>query len=82
MIASTGPFASIDPALYDGAEPPQFGGLTYDTLVTFDHTGGVDGLRLVPDLALTLPTPTDGGERTVSSSTRDPLLQRDSGACW
>ena len=59
-IASTGPFASIDPAIYDGAEPPQFGGLTYDTLVTFDHTGGVDGLRLVPDLALTLPTPTDG----------------------
>jgi YVTN family beta-propeller protein len=61
VIASTGTFTSIDPAIYNGAEPPQFGGLVYDTLVTFDHTGGVDGLRLVPDLALTLPTPTQGG---------------------
>jgi YVTN family beta-propeller protein len=61
VIASTGTFTSVDPAFYNGAEPPQFAGLAYDTLVTFDHSGGVGGLRLVPDLALTLPTPTNGG---------------------
>ena len=61
MIASVHTFASVDPAFFNSAEPPQFDGLVHDTLVTFDHTGGASGLRLVPDLASTLPTPTDGG---------------------
>ncbi|MGI8559474.1 MAG: ABC transporter substrate-binding protein [Solirubrobacteraceae bacterium] len=61
VIASVATFPSVDPAFFNSTEPPAFGGLAYDTLVTFDHTGGVDGLRLVPDLALTLPTPTDRG---------------------
>jgi YVTN family beta-propeller protein len=33
----------------------------YDGLVTLRRAGGVAGLTLVPDLALTLPHPTDGG---------------------
>jgi YVTN family beta-propeller protein len=61
VIASVARFPSVDPAFFNFAPPPAFDGLAYDTLVTFAHTGGVDGLRLVPDLALTLPTPTDGG---------------------
>jgi peptide/nickel transport system substrate-binding protein len=53
---------SIDPAFnQENYPPPQFTTLTADTLVTFEHTAGPDGLNLVPDLALGLPTPTDGG---------------------
>jgi YVTN family beta-propeller protein len=33
----------------------------YDGLVALRRAGGVPGLTLVPDLALTLPRPTDGG---------------------
>ena len=61
QIASAARYRSIDPGFFFGAEPTQFDGMVYDTLVTFDHAGGTAGLRLVPDLALTLPTPTDGG---------------------
>jgi YVTN family beta-propeller protein len=61
VIASVHTFPSVDPAFFNSAEPPLFDGLVHDTLVTFNHTGGAGGLRLVPDLALTLPTPTDGG---------------------
>jgi hypothetical protein len=61
MIASVQTFPLVDPAFFNFAEPPMFDGLAYDALVTFDHTGAVDGLLLVPDLALALPAPTDGG---------------------
>jgi YVTN family beta-propeller protein len=53
--------ASIDPAVYFAASNPQFIGLAYDTLVTFQKTPGADGLRLVPDLALAIPAPADDG---------------------
>jgi YVTN family beta-propeller protein len=53
--------ASIDPAFYDFAINPQFTGLAYDALVGFQQSPGAAGLRLVPDLALSIPTPTDGG---------------------
>ncbi|HEV8278193.1 MAG TPA: BTAD domain-containing putative transcriptional regulator, partial [Streptosporangiaceae bacterium] len=33
----------------------------YDGLISFRRTGGAAGLTLVPDLAKTLPRPTDGG---------------------
>jgi YVTN family beta-propeller protein len=53
---------SIDPAFNQtNYPPPQFTTLAADTLVTFEHTAGPDGLNLVPDLALSLPAPTDGG---------------------
>lgn len=54
-------FASVDPAFYNVASNPQFIGLAYDTLLTFEHSGGADGVRLVPDLALSIPSPTHGG---------------------
>jgi peptide/nickel transport system substrate-binding protein len=61
VLVTTQRFASLDPAFYDVAQTPQFIGLTYDTLVTFQHSGGKDGSQLVPDLALSIPTPTHGG---------------------
>jgi YVTN family beta-propeller protein len=62
-LVSTGPLTpvSIDPAFYSYALNPQFMGLAYDSLVTFERAAGADGLRLVPDLALYIPTPTDDG---------------------
>jgi ABC-type transport system substrate-binding protein/DNA-binding SARP family transcriptional activator len=58
---------SLDPAFellgsWEGAQLPR---LVYDSLVTFDNSPGPDGLRLVPDLALTLPRPTDRGTAYV-----------------
>jgi YVTN family beta-propeller protein len=52
---------SIDPAINFDIGPLQSDGLVRDGLVTQDHTGGPGGLGLVPDLAISLPTPTDGG---------------------
>jgi YVTN family beta-propeller protein len=64
-IAATGSPTSLDPALEDGLSPLQLLGLTNDGLVTLDHAGGPPGTQLVPDLALSLPRPSDGG-RTYS----------------
>ncbi len=63
QLFSSNPTAlvSADPAFYNVANNPQFTGLAYDSLVTFQQSPGADGLRLVPDLALSIPTPSDGG---------------------
>ena len=62
-FASSGPLtlASADPAFYNGAFNPQFTGLAYDALVTFQQSPGAAGQRLVPDLALSIPASADGG---------------------
>ena len=52
---------AIDPAFYNFAGNAQFTGLAYDALVGFQQSPGAAGLRFVPDLALSIPTPTDGG---------------------
>jgi YVTN family beta-propeller protein len=39
--------------------------MTNDGLVAFNETGGPAGAQLVPDLAVSLPTPTDGGKTYV-----------------
>lgn len=52
---------SIDPALQDDVLPLVSDALTRDGLVTYDHVPGAAGTRLVPDLALNVPVPTDGG---------------------
>jgi YVTN family beta-propeller protein len=51
----------IDPASADVTSTVQAETLVYGGLVGFRRTGGVAGLALVPDLARTLPRPTDGG---------------------
>lgn len=52
---------SIDPAVQGDLPPPQSDGLTRDGLVSYNHASGPDGVQLVPDLALSVPTPTDRG---------------------
>jgi ABC-type transport system substrate-binding protein/DNA-binding SARP family transcriptional activator/streptogramin lyase len=54
---------TIDPAASTSwnVAPPQELGLTNDGLVTLDHVAGPDGARLVPDLALAVPVPSDNG---------------------
>jgi peptide/nickel transport system substrate-binding protein len=54
------PFESVDPALAPAAVWPALI-LTNDGLVGFRRVGGVRGAQLVPDLAVALPAPTDGG---------------------
>jgi peptide/nickel transport system substrate-binding protein len=46
--------------------------LVYDGLVAYRRVGGIAGGRLVPNLAVRLPTPTDEG-RTYSFQLRDRL---------
>lgn len=60
-VVSSVPTPSIDPALALPQQPFEFFEGTYDTLVTYQRVGGNGGLELVPDLALTMPTVTDGG---------------------
>ena len=52
---------TIDPALQGDLLPLISDGLTRDELITYDHAPGSAGTRLVPDLALKVPLPTDGG---------------------
>jgi peptide/nickel transport system substrate-binding protein len=66
VIAAPGPLTSSkpsiqtpDPAFYSSASVAQFMGLAYDSLVTYAQTTGSGGLRLVPDLAVSIPTPSD-----------------------
>ena len=60
-LSGTTHLTTVDPAFEFIAEPTTLPRLAYDTLVTFDNAGGATGLRLVPDLALGLPQPTNGG---------------------
>ncbi len=67
---------TTDPAYYTSANNPQFTGLTWDALVTFQQTTGADGQRLVPDLAVSIPTPT-GHDRTYTFRIRPGIRYSD-----
>jgi YVTN family beta-propeller protein len=54
-------FDSLDPAFSQNQQPVALLGMTNDGLVSFKHVGGSDGVQVVPDLAVSLPTPTGGG---------------------
>jgi YVTN family beta-propeller protein len=71
---------TVDPAAStsNNVSPPQLLGMTNDGLVTVDHVAGPNGTRLVPDLALSLPTPTDAG-RTYTLRLR-PGIRYSTGA--
>jgi hypothetical protein len=61
VLPGDGP-GSIDPAL---TQPPNGWSIltmTNDGLVGFRRVGGVEGVQLVPDLAVSLPTPSDDGK--------------------
>jgi YVTN family beta-propeller protein len=76
-VVSTIPPTSIDPALLYPWAQAQFSDATYDTLVTFQKTGGSSGLQLVPDLALAMPAISAGG--TVYTFTLRPGLRYSTG---
>jgi peptide/nickel transport system substrate-binding protein len=76
VLATAAPFGTIDPAFHNVVPGFPFMRLSYDTLVTFEPVAGPSGLRLVPDLALQVPLPTDGG-RTYSFRVRPGIRYSD-----
>ena len=76
-VVSVIPPTSIDPARIYPLMQALFSDNTYDTLVTFQKTGGSSGLQLVPDLALAMPTVTAGG--TTYTFTLRPGLRYSTG---
>ena len=54
-------FPTIDPGLENQTNTGAMLGLAYDGLTAFRRAGGSEGTQLVPDLAVALPQPTDGG---------------------
>lgn len=54
MVAGLAP-TTVDPAHHVAISGGAFLGLVHDGLVTYHHVGGTQGLRLVPNLAETLP---------------------------
>jgi peptide/nickel transport system substrate-binding protein len=63
---------SLDPALAYTALTWNILALTNDSLVGNEHTGGLQGTTLVPDMARSLTEPTDGG-RTYTFQLREGL---------
>lgn len=57
--------------------------MTHDGLVAFNQVSGLQGTQLVPDLAVSLPTPTDGGRtytfqlRQIRYSNGNPVRASD-----
>jgi ABC-type transport system substrate-binding protein len=70
FLATLGDFLdSVDPATAYNPEFAIVGRAVYDGLVAYRATGGTAGVALVPDLAVTLPTPGNGG-RTYTFTIR------------
>jgi len=83
-VLSNAPFNTIDPALYGGLAPYLTLNITNDGLTAFTRVGGSDGAVVAPDLAVSLPTPTDGGrtyrfqlQRGIRYSNGAPLRPED-----
>ena len=61
VALQSSPFGSLDPATVINTASIMTLLMTNDSLTTFKRVGGSDGSQVVPDLAVSLPTPTDGG---------------------
>jgi YVTN family beta-propeller protein len=66
----------IDPALAYSPGSWLNASMISDGLVAFQRSGGSDGTQLVPDLAVSLPAPTDGG-RTYTFQLRPDIRYSD-----
>ena len=75
-IASAEPSPVLDPALADDAPSRQLLAMTNDGLVAFRRAPGAQGSVAVPDLATSLPTPSDAGE-TYTFHVRDGVEYSD-----
>ena len=67
---------SIDPAVAYFSVSWSILALTNDGLVGFKRVGGLDGATMVPDLARSIPRPTNRGGRTRSGAAGHPVLRR------
>jgi peptide/nickel transport system substrate-binding protein len=61
-LANAAPAGSPDPQVNYTLQEWQFLIITHDGLVGFAHSGGKLGTTIVPDLATTVPKPTDDGK--------------------
>ena len=61
LDAPLGNIDSVDPAIAYSSGAWAVLSMTNDGLVGFRHASGSDGTQIVPDLAASVPTPTDGG---------------------
>lgn len=67
------PFGSLDPSGLEASLASLYSlYMTNDGLTAFKRVGGSDGAQVVPDLATSLPTPTDGG-RTYTFQLRSGI---------
>jgi peptide/nickel transport system substrate-binding protein len=62
ILANAGIPGSLDPAQNYTLQEWQLLIDTHDGLVQFQRVGGLEGTKIVPDLATSIPTPTDGGK--------------------
>ena len=72
VVAPSGVLDSIDPALAYNGLSWSILALGYDGLVGVRRVGGLDGGTLVPNLALSIPAPTEGG-RTYTFQLREGI---------
>lgn len=72
-VLQNAPFGSLDPTGINASLASLFMlYMTNDGLTAFKRVGGSDGAQVVPDLANSLPTPTDGG-RTYTFQLRSGI---------
>ena len=64
-ILANSAFGVADPAQNYTLQEWQLLINTHDGLVGFAHVGGIDGTKIVPDLATSIPTPTNNGKTYV-----------------
>jgi peptide/nickel transport system substrate-binding protein len=62
LLANTAPSGSPDPQVNYTLQEWQLLIFTHDGLVAYKRVAGEEGTKKVPDLAESLPTPTDGGK--------------------
>src|SRR6266516_7288582 len=62
LVANAAPSGSPDPQINYTLQEWQLLIFTHDGLVAFKRVAGPEGAKLVPDLAESVPTPTNGGK--------------------
>ena len=62
LLANAAPSGSPDPQVNYTLQEWQLLIMTHDGLLAFKRVGGKSGTQLVPDLAVAIPKPTDGGK--------------------
>jgi len=62
LLAKAAPSGSPDPQIDYTLQEWQLLVFTHDGLVAFKRTSGTEGTKLVPDLATSIPKPTNGGK--------------------